>query len=89
MFYIATLERADGQQALCNTSGSSCDFSGLPCGQTYSVTVAAEGQSCNSTQSTGPPIMTGTVNVKWMEGIFLFLFNLKVIEMTFGKTTIS
>lgn len=61
MFYIATLERADGQQALCNTSDSSCYFSGLPCGQTYTVTVSAEGQSCNSSQSTGPPIMTGKV----------------------------
>ncbi|XP_041941446.1 uncharacterized protein LOC121704923 [Alosa sapidissima] len=58
VFYIATLERPDGQQSLCNTSGSSCDFSGLPCGQTYAVTVAAEGQSCNSSQSTGPPIRT-------------------------------
>lgn len=60
MFYIAVLERTDGQQALCNSSSSSCDFSGLPCGQTYTVTVSAEGQSCSS-QSTGPPIMTGTV----------------------------
>ncbi|XP_055044899.2 uncharacterized protein fndc7b [Misgurnus anguillicaudatus] len=50
--YTANLERADGETTCCTANSTSCEVTSLPCGQMYVVTVTAEGQTCNSSQST-------------------------------------
>lgn len=59
VMYTATLEQMDGKTACCSSSGTSCNITGLPCGQMYLVLVVAEGQTCNSSQSTGDLVRTG------------------------------
>ncbi|KAI4885449.1 hypothetical protein NFI96_001413 [Prochilodus magdalenae] len=56
--YSATLQSSDGHTYTCNSTTTSCDVTNLPCGQTYSVTVAAKGLNCSSTNSTGSPVTT-------------------------------
>ncbi|XP_036412774.1 mucin-5AC-like [Colossoma macropomum] len=56
--YTATLQSSDGRTYTCNSAATSCDVTNLPCGQTYSITVAAKGQNCSSTNSTGSPVRT-------------------------------
>ncbi|XP_066508134.1 fibronectin type III domain-containing protein 7-like [Hoplias malabaricus] len=52
------LQSSDGHTYICNSTTSSCSVTNLPCGQTYSVTVAALGQNCSSVYSTGSPVST-------------------------------
>ncbi|XP_072525550.1 uncharacterized protein [Salminus brasiliensis] len=54
--YSAMLQSSDGLTYSCNSSATSCDVTNLPCGQTYSVTVATKGHNCISTNSTGSPV---------------------------------
>ncbi|XP_078263983.1 fibronectin type III domain-containing protein 7-like [Rhinoraja longicauda] len=48
MWYITTAEGQDGHISLCNTTGTSCDFMDLHCSQTYSITVTAMDDYCQS-----------------------------------------
>ncbi|XP_056304665.1 uncharacterized protein LOC130216807 [Danio aesculapii] len=50
--YTAMLERTDGQTICCTANSTSCEVTSIPCGQMYVLTVTAEGQKCNSSQST-------------------------------------
>uniref|UniRef100_A0A674DRB0 Uncharacterized LOC115157442 n=1 Tax=Salmo trutta TaxID=8032 RepID=A0A674DRB0_SALTR len=56
--YTARLHRADGEAASCSSNATGCDITSLPCGETYTVTVAAEGHTCNSSQSSESSIKT-------------------------------
>ncbi|KAK1790976.1 hypothetical protein P4O66_014810, partial [Electrophorus voltai] len=56
--YVATLQSSNGSMYTCNGIATSCDVTNLPCGQNYSVTVAVNGQNCNSTPSVGSPVAT-------------------------------
>lgn len=57
--YLAAAEMADGQRLVCSTNSTSCDISGLQCGQEYEVTVTAMDNSCNGTKSTSQTLRTG------------------------------
>ncbi|XP_054646058.1 uncharacterized protein LOC129188936 [Dunckerocampus dactyliophorus] len=56
--YTATLEQMNKHTACCTTSDTSCDITGLPCGEMYVLLVMAEGQTCNSSQSQGDVVRT-------------------------------
>uniref|UniRef100_A0AAZ3P4N4 Fibronectin type-III domain-containing protein n=1 Tax=Oncorhynchus tshawytscha TaxID=74940 RepID=A0AAZ3P4N4_ONCTS len=56
--YTARLHRAGGEAASCSSNATGCDITSLPCGETYTVTVAAEGHTCNSSQSSESSIKT-------------------------------
>ncbi|XP_066512710.1 fibronectin type III domain-containing protein 7-like [Hoplias malabaricus] len=56
--HSALLQSSDGHTYICNSTTSSCSVTNLPCGQIYSVKVAALGQSCSSVNSTGSPVST-------------------------------
>ncbi|KAK6311083.1 hypothetical protein J4Q44_G00191380 [Coregonus suidteri] len=56
--YTARLHTAGGEAASCSSNTTGCDITSLPCGETYTVTVAAEGHTCNSSQSSESPIKT-------------------------------
>lgn len=75
--YMATLEEIDGGTTCCSTSGTGCEISELPCGQTYILHVTAEGRSCNSSQSEGDITRTGMASTLWEEMIApLFIYKL-------------
>uniref|UniRef100_A0A3B4CMI2 Fibronectin type-III domain-containing protein n=1 Tax=Pygocentrus nattereri TaxID=42514 RepID=A0A3B4CMI2_PYGNA len=45
-YYVASAEPSSGLTLTCNSSSTSCDISGLICGQTYNVSVTAYGGDC-------------------------------------------
>ncbi|KAF7202765.1 putative LOC107392962-like protein [Nothobranchius furzeri] len=50
--YTATLEElTTGKSKCCTTSGTTCNITGLPCGEMFSLHVTAEGRTCNSSES--------------------------------------
>ncbi|KAG5847415.1 hypothetical protein ANANG_G00125810 [Anguilla anguilla] len=56
--YTAILQRTDGHASTCTTQGSTCEVTGLACGEAYTVTVVAQGRTCNSSASAGSFIKT-------------------------------
>ncbi|KAG2461556.1 FNDC7 protein, partial [Polypterus senegalus] len=56
-FYMATIMGVNGAQTSCNTSGTTCTFADLVCGQTYEVSVTASHERCRS-----PPNLAISVN---------------------------
>ncbi|XP_051554352.1 fibronectin-like [Myxocyprinus asiaticus] len=57
--FTSTLDCSNGQTYICKTTETRCDITNLPCGQTCTVRVVAEGQSCNSSIGTGSNVTTG------------------------------
>ncbi|XP_028666288.2 uncharacterized protein LOC114658369 [Erpetoichthys calabaricus] len=58
-FYMATIMGVNGVQTSCNTSGTTCTFADLECGQTYEVSVTASHERCSSPPT--PSISFNTV----------------------------
>lgn len=52
--YISTLSRAGGSSSSCTEAGTSCLFTDLQCAQTYTLSVVATNDRCNSSE--GPRI---------------------------------
>ncbi|PWA21255.1 hypothetical protein CCH79_00009504 [Gambusia affinis] len=52
--YLVVASTASGHNVTCETTNTSCELEGLRCGQSYSVWVKTEGESCSSSaQMTG------------------------------------
>lgn len=63
--YVASATKDSGGEVLqCNSTGSTCDFPGLACGETYNFTVTAHSQGCSSQASSAVSITTGIVDIK-------------------------
>ncbi|XP_051984556.1 fibronectin type III domain-containing protein 7-like [Xyrauchen texanus] len=58
--FTSTLDCSNGQTYICKTTETGCDITNLPCGQTCTVMLVAEGQSCNSSIGTGSYVTTGS-----------------------------
>lgn len=58
--YMAVAENAEGQRWSCNTSSTTCQISGLPCGQQYYVYAAGLDANCIGAKSNIEMIRTGT-----------------------------
>ncbi|KAM4642168.1 uncharacterized protein O3C94_016554 [Discoglossus pictus] len=57
--YISSVVGASGEDLTCNTTGTSCDVSGLQCGHTYNATVTAVNEQCRSAPSITAQLQTG------------------------------
>ncbi|XP_026061504.1 fibronectin [Carassius auratus] len=57
--FTMTMECSNGQTYICSTNETECDITNMACGQTCTVKVVAEGHSCNSSEGTGSPVITG------------------------------
>ncbi|XP_040040842.2 uncharacterized protein fndc7b [Gasterosteus aculeatus] len=55
--YISTLSRAGGSSSSCTEAGTSCLFTDLQCAQTYTLSVVATNDRCNSSEG---PRMSAT-----------------------------
>lgn len=55
----------------CNSTGSTCQFPGLDCGETYNLTVTAYLQGCSSQASSTVFIRTGTAEATLNQVLYL------------------
>ncbi|XP_054624499.1 uncharacterized protein LOC129177418 [Dunckerocampus dactyliophorus] len=77
--YMGSAVTASGEVHWCNSTGYSCEFTGLSCGETYNLTVTAESHGCHSQASdtvvihTDPcqPVMVSAQVVCQSEGVQL------------------
>ncbi|KAJ8357216.1 hypothetical protein SKAU_G00200100 [Synaphobranchus kaupii] len=80
--YTATLQGMDGHTYTCTTEGNTCEVTSLPCGETYTVTVVAEGRTCNSSPSSSSSIKTApctpqnlTSSTSCVDGVATMVWN--------------
>lgn len=59
MSYVALATTMSGLNVTCETNTTQCDLEGLPCGQSYSVTVEAVGTTCSSIAHMTGKLVTG------------------------------
>ncbi|KAL1249579.1 hypothetical protein QQF64_020584 [Cirrhinus molitorella] len=57
-FYVATAEGHDQSFLICNSTGTSCDLSGVKCGMQYTIIISASSDKCSSLRS--PPLKIHT-----------------------------
>lgn len=57
--HYTVVAEANGHVDSCHTSGTSCQLSGLQCGEDYTVTVLAGDGTCNSTFHARTNVTTG------------------------------
>uniref|UniRef100_A0A8C1ZR06 Fibronectin type III domain-containing protein 7 n=1 Tax=Cyprinus carpio TaxID=7962 RepID=A0A8C1ZR06_CYPCA len=57
--FMMRLECSNGQTYICRTNETGCNITNMACGQTCTVKVVALGRSCNSSEGTGSPVITG------------------------------
>ncbi|XP_017343677.1 uncharacterized protein LOC108276481 [Ictalurus punctatus] len=60
--YTSVLTGPSGSTHSCSTSALSCDFSGLTCAQTYTLSIFTSNNNCNSTATTDVTVTTGPCN---------------------------
>lgn len=59
LMYEVVATAAAGHNVSCETNTSHCDLEGLLCGQSYSVSVRAVGQTCSSIANMTGELVTG------------------------------
>lgn len=86
LYAASAIKESGGEVHECNSTGSTCQFSSLDCGQTYNFTVTAHSQDCYSQASSAVFIQTGTVEAKQVylvlfggESAFTQVLNLSII----------
>lgn len=57
--YIATATCRMGASLRCNSTNSTCEFSNLQCGETYTLSVTAYSNMCYSEVSSSVEVQTG------------------------------
>lgn len=57
--YVATATCSRGMSLQCNSTNSTCEFSGLRCGETYVLSVTAYSNMCYSEVSSSAEVQTG------------------------------
>ncbi len=68
MYKGSAIKTSGGEVQMCNSTGSTCHFPGLDCGETYNFTVTAYSQGCCSQASSAVFIQTGTVEPEQVYG---------------------
>ncbi|XP_016331309.1 uncharacterized protein LOC107680061 [Sinocyclocheilus anshuiensis] len=59
MQYTATAVSGSGHVLSCENNETNCELTGLACGESYNITVLAEGQTCSSTATMSGHLNTG------------------------------
>lgn len=57
--YIATMKTDSGHTVTCSTNHTNCVMSDLACGEHYSVSVLAQGETCSSISHMAGTLETG------------------------------
>lgn len=58
--YVTMLAASSGHKDSCTTNNTQCQPSSLQCGEKYSVTVMAQGETCNTSAQMSGYLTTGT-----------------------------
>lgn len=61
--YTAVAQGSGGFASSCNSTNTTCEFTNLLCGLTYSISVSASDDRCTSTQSQSVGLDTGRMTV--------------------------
>ena len=64
LYRARAIKASGGAEQECNSTGSTCQFPGLDCGETYNFTVTAYSQGCSSQASSTVFIQTGKTGEK-------------------------
>lgn len=64
LYKASAIKTSGGEVQKCNSTGSTCQFPGLDCGETYNFTITAHSQGCSSQSSSTVFIQTGTAEAK-------------------------
>lgn len=67
--YAAVADNVDGRRWSCNTSSTSCQITGLLCGQQYQVYVAGFDEKCIGAKSNIEVIQTGRTNFAFIPNV--------------------
>lgn len=59
MQYVTTAVDESGHALRCESNNTNCELTGLACGESYNITVLAEGQTCSSAATMSGPLRTG------------------------------
>jgi len=62
MQYMSTAVGESGHELTCESNNTNCELTGLACGESYNVTVLAEGQTCSSVATMREQLKTGEQN---------------------------
>jgi len=62
MQYMSTAVGESGHVLTCESNNTNCELTGLACGESYNVTVLAEGQTCSSVATMRGQLKTGEQN---------------------------
>lgn len=62
MQYTTTAVEESGHALSCESNNTNCELTGLACGESYNITVLAEGQTCSSAATMSGPLRTGEQN---------------------------
>lgn len=61
--YTAVAQGSGGFASSCNSSSTTCEFSNLLCGLTYSISVTASDRVCTSAPSNSVQLDTGRITI--------------------------
>lgn len=64
LYVASAIKTSGGEVQECNSTGSTCQFPSLDCGETYKFTVTAHSQGCCSPASSAVFIQTGTAEAR-------------------------
>ncbi|XP_067303573.1 fibronectin [Pseudorasbora parva] len=65
--YMATAVSDSGHTRSCESNDTNCELTELACGESYNITVLAEGQTCSSTATMAGHLMTGPCVPQYVE----------------------
>lgn len=79
--YHTTVRSSDGQVLGCDSNTTFCQVPNILCGLTYSVTVVAYSQTCNSSQSSVQHVTSGThIYIKYFIFQYLDVSNISFLH---------
>ncbi|XP_014901851.1 uncharacterized protein fndc7b [Poecilia latipinna] len=79
--YLVVASTASGHSVTCETNTTSCELEGLQCGQSYSVWVKSEGESCSSSANMTGELLTEPCIPEQIAG----LYNLAIGQVEWDK----
>lgn len=78
MQYMTTAVGESGHVLTCESNNTNCELTGLACGESYNITVLAEGQTCSSVATMSGQLKTGEQNYSE----HLLEYSLAILEQT-------
>lgn len=82
--FRASVVSSNGHVSICKTDKHHCIVHNMQCGLTYSVTVVAHDEACNSSHSPTKQINTGMQDMSVFVKLFLMFYSIHVLNYSSG-----